>query len=63
MVNNIAVYLKSSTQANACQLVEFIQANDKTDHVHYGCSWEVRLDGIWHLCNEQKREWKVTADQ
>lgn len=58
---DIKAYLNSSTQKAACSIGEFIDKYDKTDHVHYGCGWQIREDGIYHVCNEQKRTWKVST--
>lgn len=47
-------------QDAVCKLSDFISEKEKTlDHVHYGCSWEVREDKIFHVCWETKTEWEI----
>lgn len=52
-------YINGSLNQAFCVLGDFIDANDKDDHIHYGCAWHIREDGIYHVCCEQKREWKL----
>ena len=62
MSNKIAeAYINSPTNRAVCAVAEWIDANDKLDHKHYGCSWEIREDGIYHRCAEQNRVWKVES--
>lgn len=53
--------IKSQTQKEACDTWHLIQAKDKDkdNHVHYGCMWAVRKDGIYHICSEKNTEWKI----
>ena len=59
MGSEMEARMNSTAQQAACAIGDYIDAHDKTDHVHYGCSWQVREDGIYHVCYEQKREWKI----
>lgn len=43
----------------ACAISDFIEKNDKTEHIHYGCKWVIRGNDVIHCCSEEKREWKV----
>ncbi len=61
-MSQIEMHLKGPNQEIACKIAEFIAKWDKTDHVHYGCSWVMRKDGLWHICTEEKRGWKVGPD-
>jgi len=56
---DIKTYMDSSQHKAACLLGDFIEKNDKTDHPHYGCRWEVRNNSVFHVCYEQNKEWEV----
>lgn len=52
-------FINSPLNKQICALAELIGKNDKTDHLHYGCSWQIRGDKIFHVCSEEHREWEV----
>lgn len=59
MSEGIGARINSPANQAACALSDWIERNDKTDHVHYGCRWDVRGDKVFHVCNELKKEWEI----
>lgn len=59
-MSQIEAKINSPTQQAACAIGDWIEEKEKhLDHVHYGCSWQIRGDKVFHVCYEQKTEWEL----
>lgn len=62
MSNEMEARVNGATNQAVCNFINAFEALDKKNcggHVHYGCAWVIREDKVFHVCNEQKREWEI----